>query len=143
MTAFIDEYRGSYGVEPIRATLPIAPSTYYEQKARQADPSWQSERAQRDAVLCEEILAEIPNGTSLYLILLEQQPVNESRLLPRNSTSDVASELCLLAPLAAPGCLGRSVDIIASLRGTRSVPEQQPAIKPRLLPRISPCVTCC
>jgi len=55
MTAFIDEHRGTYGVEPICATLPIAPSTYYEQKARQADPSRQSERAQRDVVLCEEI----------------------------------------------------------------------------------------
>jgi len=35
--------------------LPIAPSTYYEQKARQADPSRLPRRAQRDAVLCEEI----------------------------------------------------------------------------------------
>jgi len=35
--------------------MPIAPSTYYEQKARQADPSRLPKRAQRDAVLCEEI----------------------------------------------------------------------------------------
>jgi transposase InsO family protein len=35
--------------------LPIAPSTYYEQKARQADPSRLPERARRDSVLCEEI----------------------------------------------------------------------------------------
>ncbi len=34
MVAFIDEHRGTYGVEPICAVLPIAPSTYYEQKAR-------------------------------------------------------------------------------------------------------------
>ncbi len=39
MVSFIEEYRLSYGVEPICAVLPIAPSTYYEQKARQADPS--------------------------------------------------------------------------------------------------------
>jgi len=55
MTSFIDEHRESYGVEPICVTLPIAPSTYYEQKARQADPSRQPERVRRDAVPCEEI----------------------------------------------------------------------------------------
>ena len=32
MTAFIDENRADYGVEPICAELPIAPSTYYEHK---------------------------------------------------------------------------------------------------------------
>ncbi|MCK4599769.1 IS3 family transposase, partial [Candidatus Bipolaricaulota bacterium] len=55
MTSFVDEHREAYGVEPICAVLPIAPSTYHEQKARQADPSRLPERARRDAVLCEEI----------------------------------------------------------------------------------------
>ena len=39
MVSFIDECREEHGVEPICALIPIAPSTYYEQKARQADPS--------------------------------------------------------------------------------------------------------
>jgi transposase InsO family protein len=55
MMAFIEEHRDAYGVEPICAMLPIAPSTYYEHKARQADPARLPQRAQRDAVLCEEI----------------------------------------------------------------------------------------
>jgi transposase InsO family protein len=55
MTSFIDEQRESYGVESICAMLPIAPSTYYEQKARQVDPSRVPKRAKRDAVLCKEI----------------------------------------------------------------------------------------
>jgi len=55
MMSFVDEHREAYGVEPICAMLPIAPSTYYEQKARQADPSRLPERARRDSVLCEEI----------------------------------------------------------------------------------------
>jgi transposase InsO family protein len=55
MVAFIDAHRGSYGVEPICAVLPIAPSTYYEQKARQADPTRRPARAQRDAQLRPEI----------------------------------------------------------------------------------------
>lgn len=55
MVSFIDDYRGTYGVEPICAVLPIAPSTYYEQKARQADPSRLPARVKRDALLQREI----------------------------------------------------------------------------------------
>jgi len=55
MTTFIDDHRGAYGVEPIFAVLPIAPSTYYEQRARQADPSRLPRRARRDAALMVEI----------------------------------------------------------------------------------------
>jgi putative transposase len=51
MVSFIDEQRAVYGVEPICKVLPIAPSTYYEQKARQADPSRLPVRARRDADL--------------------------------------------------------------------------------------------
>ena len=36
MVSFIDEHRAEYGVESICAQLPIAPSLYYEQKAREA-----------------------------------------------------------------------------------------------------------
>jgi putative transposase len=55
MVAFIDAHRETYGVEPICAVLPIAPSTYYEQKARQADPRRQPARVQREARLRPEI----------------------------------------------------------------------------------------
>lgn len=55
MVAFIDAHRERYGVEPICAVLPIAPSTYYEQKARQADPLRQPARVQREARLRPEI----------------------------------------------------------------------------------------
>ena len=53
--AFIDDQRDTYGVEPICRVLPIAPSTYYEQKARQADPSRLPSRIRRDAWLRDEI----------------------------------------------------------------------------------------
>jgi len=55
MIAFIDEHRGEYGVEPICKVLPIAPSTYYDHLAKQADPTLRSDRAKRDAELCPEI----------------------------------------------------------------------------------------
>ncbi len=51
MVAFIDDHRGDYGVEPICAVLPIAPSTYYKHKARQADRSRLPRRAQRDIIM--------------------------------------------------------------------------------------------
>jgi len=55
MVSFIDEHRKVYGVGPMCAVLPIAPSTYYEQKARQADPGRVPKRIQRDRQLGVEI----------------------------------------------------------------------------------------
>jgi len=55
MLAFIDAHRGQYGVESICKQLPIAPSTYYEHKARQSDPPRLPPRAQRDRQLCGSI----------------------------------------------------------------------------------------
>lgn len=51
MIAFIDDHRGAYGVEPICKVLPIAPSTYFDHRAKQADPARLSARARRDAAL--------------------------------------------------------------------------------------------
>jgi putative transposase len=55
MVAFIDEQRSAHGVEPICKQLPIAPSTYYEHKARETDPDRLPKRAKRDARLRTEI----------------------------------------------------------------------------------------
>lgn len=54
MASFIDDHRGDYGVDPIGRVLPIAPSTYYDSKAKQDDPSLHSARAQRDDELSVE-----------------------------------------------------------------------------------------
>jgi putative transposase len=48
MVAFIDAHRDAYGVEPICAVWPIAPSTYYTHKAQDADPARRCARARRD-----------------------------------------------------------------------------------------------
>ena len=55
MVSFIDDHRPDYGVEPICAMVPIAPSTYYEQKARERDPERLPARAQRDQDLRSHI----------------------------------------------------------------------------------------
>jgi putative transposase len=51
MVAYIDGHRDEFGVEPICATLQVAPSTYYAAKARLP-----SARALRDAVLMPLIM---------------------------------------------------------------------------------------
>jgi len=55
MTTFIDEQRQEYGVESICRVLPIAPSVYYEAKAREEDYLRVPPRVRYDEVLCEEI----------------------------------------------------------------------------------------
>src|SRR5262249_36480484 len=55
MVAFIDDHRDEHEVEPVCRQLQIAPSTYYEHKARRTDASRLSKRAVRDAELRVEI----------------------------------------------------------------------------------------
>jgi transposase InsO family protein len=52
---YIDDYRDRFGVEPICRVLPIAPSTYYEAKARERDPGRLPPRTIRDEQLKPEI----------------------------------------------------------------------------------------
>lgn len=55
MVSFIDTNRDAYGVESICKQLPIAPSLYYEHKARQADPGRMPPRLRRDEALIPQI----------------------------------------------------------------------------------------
>ena len=55
MVRYIDDHKDRYGVEPICRTLPIAPSTYYEEKAREQDPDRRPARYHRDEALKPEI----------------------------------------------------------------------------------------
>jgi putative transposase len=66
MKAFIDEHREVYGVEPICRVLPIAPSTYYEHAARQANPGRRPARERRDAELSHEIRRVFVENFGVY-----------------------------------------------------------------------------
>ena len=55
MVRYLDEHKDRFGVEPICQVLPIAPSTYYEQKARERDPGRRPARYHRDEALKPEI----------------------------------------------------------------------------------------
>ncbi len=66
MTAFIDDHREEYGIEPICRVLPIAPSTYHEHVAQRRDPSRLSARAQRDQALKPEVLRVFAENFGVY-----------------------------------------------------------------------------
>ena len=51
MVRYINDYRERFGVEPICAVLPIAPSTYFRVRALQHDQGKRSARAKRDDAL--------------------------------------------------------------------------------------------
>ena len=55
MVQFIDDYRGSYGVELICRVLPIAPSTYHRAKDLECCPEKRSLRSQHDDYYLSEI----------------------------------------------------------------------------------------
>ena len=55
MVGFINQHKDQYGVEPICRQIQIAPSSYYEQKARERDPDRLPERIKRDKALEREI----------------------------------------------------------------------------------------
>lgn len=66
MTAFIEEHRGVYGVEPICRVLPIAPSTYYRHAAMQADPELRPNRWWKDQALSREIRRVFEENKAVY-----------------------------------------------------------------------------
>lgn len=66
MTAFIEEHRGQFGVEPMCKMLQIAQSTYYERRAIARDPERASPRAKSDADLCIKIDAAWKDNRKLY-----------------------------------------------------------------------------
>ena len=66
MIRFIDDHRADHGVEPICRVLPIAPATFYDNKAKLADPSRLSDRAKRDEQLKPEIERVFEENLKVY-----------------------------------------------------------------------------
>jgi putative transposase len=66
MISFIDDHRGSHGVEPICKVLPIAPSTYHDHVTKRADPEKLSDRAKKDLSLKPEIARVFKENFEVY-----------------------------------------------------------------------------
>jgi putative transposase len=63
MSAFIDEHRAVYGIEPVCRALQVAPSTYYAVRERRRSPS---ARTQRDGELLVEVRRVYAASSGLY-----------------------------------------------------------------------------
>jgi len=66
MVSFVDAHRAEHGVEPICKELAIAPSSYYEHKARQANPERLPPRLQCDRALVPEICRIYQENFEVY-----------------------------------------------------------------------------
>jgi transposase InsO family protein len=80
MVAFVDAHRDEHGVEPICAQLPIAPSTYYEHRARQADPTRLPARTRRDTELCGHIRRVWQENFCVYGVKKTWRQLNRERI---------------------------------------------------------------
>ncbi len=66
MISFIEQHRGTHGVEPICRLLPIAPSTFHQHMACRRDPQRMSARLRRDCVLKPEITRVFEENFGVY-----------------------------------------------------------------------------
>ena len=91
MVGFIDAHRAEYGVEPICAELQIAPSSYYELKARERDPERIPPRLRRDTTLREEIQWVWHENFSVY----------GARKVPKSELTFALADFCRKCSISA------------------------------------------
>ena len=96
MVTYIDEYKDRFGVEPICAILPIAPSTYYARKVMQRDPERRSNRAKRDEELKPEIQRVWEENFRVYGVRKVWRQLNREGIeVPRCTVARLMSDLGL------------------------------------------------
>jgi putative transposase len=86
MIAFIDAHREEYGVESICAQLPIAPSTYYEHKARAVDPTRVPTRTRRDCELKVDIQRVWNENFQVYGVRKVWRQLNRENIVAARCT---------------------------------------------------------
>ena len=87
MVSFIDEHRHAYGVEPICAVLPIAPSTYYAWLRQRGDPASRAARVQRDEVLQAAIRRSWAASQRLYGARKVWRVLSDNYITPSTTTT--------------------------------------------------------
>jgi putative transposase len=96
MVVYIDAHRSAYGVGPICAVLPIAPSTYYDVKAKKRDPEQRCARAIRDEFLRAEIQPVWGENFCVYGVRkVWRQPNREGIDVARCTTEQLMNTLGL------------------------------------------------
>ena len=96
MVIYIDGHKERFGVEPICAVLPIAPSTYYAHKVLQRHPDRGSDRARVDAWLKGEIERVWQDNYRVYGVRkVWRQLMREGIVVARCSVARLMRELGL------------------------------------------------
>ena len=84
MVVFVDQHKVQYGVEPICRQIQIAPSSYYERKARERNPDRLPDRLKRDKLLECDIQRVWKNKAMSQLIveigLFSQELIENKKL---------------------------------------------------------------
>lgn len=134
MVAFIDTHRTAHGVEPICAQLPIAPSTYYEFKARQADPARLPARARRDAELCRQIRRVWQENFCVYGAKKTWRQLNRERIEAARCTVErLMRKLGLQGALRERAFKTTTVPDLAAPRPADLVQRHFSAVRPNQL----------
>ena len=110
MTSFINSHREQYGVEPICNVLPIAPSTYYEGKARETDHRRLPARARRDGELREQIRRVWKENFGVYGV---------RKVWRQLDREGVVAARCTVARLSDYVCFARELGLRGVVRGRR------------------------
>src|SRR5438093_9479150 len=96
MMSFIDRHGEEYGVESICAQLPIAPSMYYEHKAREVDPTRVPVRTQRDRKLKVNIQRVWDDNFQVYGVRKMWRKLNREQIaVARCTVARLMSDLGL------------------------------------------------
>jgi putative transposase len=134
MVRFIDEHRETFGVEPICAVLPIAPSRYYELKARERDPHRRPARAHRDEHLCEHVRRVWRENREVYGVRkVWKQLRREGQAVARCTVARLMRRLGLAGVVRGPKFKVTTIPDTAAVRPPDLVTRQFTAGRPNQL----------
>lgn len=135
MVRFIDEHRDAYGVEPICAVLPIAPSVYYEHKLWQRAPEKRSARAKRDEEFRGHIQRVWDENFEVYGVrkVWRQLHVREQRKIARCTVARLMGDLGLRGAVRGRAFKATTVADERAVRPPDLVSRQFRATRPNQL----------
>jgi transposase InsO family protein len=134
MVGFIDEHREKFGVEPICAVLPIAPSLYYERKARERDPHHRPARARHDERLCEHICRVWRENREVYGVRkVWKQLRREGQAVARCTVARLMRRLGLAGAVRGRKFTVTTIPDTAAARPPDLVTRQFKAVRPNQL----------
>jgi len=135
MVRFIDDHRTAYGVEPICAVLPIAPSVYYEHKLREREPERRPARMKRDEEYRAHIRRVWDENFEVYGVrkVWRQLKEHEQRPVARCTVARLMRDLGLKGAVRGRAFKVTTVAGEVAVRPPDLVARQFRAIKPNQL----------